>query len=128
VDLAAVAVAVVAYVHYGQFRRRHQLAEARARRARGRLPGLCARLGSHRHCHRVLPRLRHGGGRSRRLGDWFTRYSRAGAEHKFPPLLIVLAGKKKAALDNRAADVFAGIRTLRGVYRRELAVGVTALT
>jgi hypothetical protein len=61
------------------------------------------------------------------LPDWFTRYPRAGAEHKFPPLLIVLADKKKATLNNRAADILAGIRTLRGVYRRELAVGVTTL-
>lgn len=62
------------------------------------------------------------------LPDWFTRYPRAGAERKFPPLLIVLAGKKKETLDNRAADVLAGIRALRGVYRREFAVGVTTLT
>ena len=43
------------------------------------------------------------------------RYPRAGAEHKFPPLLIVLADKKKETLDNRAADVLAGIRALRGI-------------
>lgn len=61
------------------------------------------------------------------LPDWFTRYPRAGAEHKFPPLLIVLAGKKKETLDNRAADVLAGIAALRGIRRREFAVGVATL-
>ncbi|WP_329171290.1 hypothetical protein [Streptomyces sp. NBC_01477] len=30
-------------------------------------------------------------------------------------------------LDNRAADTLAGIRALRGIRRRELAVGVTTL-
>lgn len=59
--------------------------------------------------------------------DWFTRYPRAGAERKFPPRLIVLADKEKETLDNRAADVLAGIRVLRGIRRREFAVGVTAL-
>ncbi|WP_328315398.1 hypothetical protein [Streptomyces sp. NBC_00388] len=51
----------------------------------------------------------------------------SGAETKFPPLLIVLADKKKTTLDNRTADTLAGIRTLRGIHRRELAVGITTL-
>ncbi|MFJ9080328.1 replication-relaxation family protein [Streptomyces sp. NPDC102278] len=61
------------------------------------------------------------------LPHWYTRYPRAAAQTKFPPLLIVLADKKKTTLDNRTADTLAGIRTLRGIHRRELAVGITTL-
>lgn len=61
------------------------------------------------------------------LPDWWTRYSRAGAEKKFTPLLIVLADKKKTTLDMRTVDTLAGIRALRGITRRELAVGITTL-
>ena len=50
-----------------------------------------------------------------------------GAQSKFPSLLIVLADKKKTALATRTADLLAGIRTLRGIHGRELAVGITAL-
>ncbi|MFD4034740.1 hypothetical protein ACFWVP_30590 [Streptomyces sp. NPDC058637] len=46
---------------------------------------------------------------------------------KFPPLLIILADKKKTALDNRTTDTLTGISTLRGIRRRELAVGITTL-
>jgi conjugative relaxase-like TrwC/TraI family protein len=63
VDLAAVDVAVVVYIHHGEFRRRHLLAEARrhlARELRGRRaePGLDQRITAaavRRYCVDVTP-------------------------------------------------------------------------
>ncbi|MER6074665.1 replication-relaxation family protein [Streptomyces sp. NPDC001817] len=69
--------------------------------------------------------------RARTIGesvpDWWRRYPRAAGQHRFPPLLIVLAGKKADVLANRAADVLSGVATLRGVRSRQLAVGVATL-
>lgn len=100
----------------------------RATMSIGRLISKAAAYDRYRYYTPAGPRTpRPAGAGPGGLPDWFTRYPRAGAEHKFPPVLIVLAGKKKTTLDNRAADVLAGIRALRGIRRRELAVGVTTL-
>lgn len=102
----------------------------RATMSLGRLINKVAAYDRYRHyAHRPTgPRaVRAVGAGPAGLPDWWTRYPRAGAEMKFPPLLIVLADKKKTTLDKRTVDTLAGIRALRGIHRRELAVGITTL-
>ncbi|MFC4036310.1 hypothetical protein ACFO3J_33430 [Streptomyces polygonati] len=109
----------------------HVFAELdRATMSVGRLIGKVAAYDRYRsYTHRPAgPRTpRPAGAGPGGLPDWFTRCPRARAESKFPPLPVVLADKRKTLLDNRAADVLAGIRTLRGIRWRELAIGVTTL-